>query len=63
MSLNPIALRKANIVCNLGLSEGNRVKILFIIKLMSREVFSAGMCLTFNRVYLKGNENLYFLTV
>ena len=29
-SLNPIALRKAKIVCNFGLSECNRVNFIFL---------------------------------
>ena len=34
--LNPIALRKAKIVCNFGLSECNRVKETFKNQLLSR---------------------------
>ena len=32
MQVNPIALRKANIVCNFGLSECNRVNITLFLE-------------------------------
>ena len=41
---NPIAFRKAKIVCNFGLSECNRVKkiMLYNNNIISKEVLSAG---------------------
>ena len=37
LALNPVALRKAKIVCNFGLSECNRVKVVFLIRVCTSE--------------------------
>ena len=52
--INPIALRKAKIVCNFGLSECNRVKVLQHSFLCDGQgAVSHGSCTAHNQVLLR----------